>query len=77
MSRMQRKANAIDDLLYSVGNHVTVREEQDQYPTLPQIVHHASLKYCNLLDAENQHHEGNWFDGLDQDVFNFKHRLHS
>ena len=77
MSRMQRKAYAIDDLLYSVGNHVTVREEEDQYPTLPQVVHHASLKYCNLLDAENQHHEGNWFDGLDQDVFNFKHRLHS
>lgn len=28
MSRMQRKAKAIDDLLYSVGNQVAVREER-------------------------------------------------
>ena len=35
------------------------------------------MKYCKLLDAENQHHGENWSDGLDQDVFNFKHRVHS
>ena len=34
-------------------------------------------EYCKLLDAENQQHEELWFDDLDQDVFNFKHRVHS
>ena len=42
MSRMQRKAQANDDLLYSVGNQVAVREEQDQYPTLSQVGHLVS-----------------------------------
>ena len=37
--------------------------------------HHE--EYCKLLDAENQQHEELWFDDLDQDVFNFKHRVHS
>ena len=35
--------------------------------------HHE--EYCELLDAENQ--QQGWFDDLDQDVFNFKHRIHS
>ena len=29
------------------------------------------------MDSENQQHEERWFDDLDQDVFNFKHRVHS
>ena len=29
-----------------------------------------------LLNAEYQQHEGNCFDDLGQDVFNFKHSLH-
>ena len=62
-SRMQRKAKAIDDLLYSAGNQVPVRKELDQYSDLFKLV--------------TNHHEQGWFDDLDQDVFNFKHRVHS
>ena len=34
-------------------------------------------EYCGLLDTDNQQPEGNWFDDLDHDVFNFKHNVHS
>ena len=77
ISRMQRKAKAIDDLLYSAGNQVAVREELDQYSDLFKLVTNHHEEYCKLLDAENQQHEELWFDDLDQDVFSFKHRVHS
>ena len=73
MSRMQRKI--IDDLLYSAGNQVVVREELDQYSDLFKLVTTHHEEYCELLDAENQQHEEGRFD--DQDMSNFKHRVHS
>ena len=73
MSRMQRKAKAIDDLLYSAGNQVAVREELDQYSDLFKLVTNHHEEHCELLDAENQQQEKSWFDNLDQDVFNFQH----
>ena len=75
ISRIQRKAKAIDDLLYSAGNQVFVREELDQYSDLFKLVTNHHEEYCELLDAENQ--QQGCFDDLDQDVFNFKHRIHS
>ena len=77
ISRMQRKANAIDDLLYSAGNQVAVREELDQYSDLFKLVTNHHEEYCEFLDAENQQQEEGWFDDLDQDMFNFKHRIDS
>lgn len=74
---MQGKTKVIDDLLYSGGNQVAVREELDQYSDLFKLVTSHYEEYYELLDAENQQHEGDWFDGLDQDMFNFKHRVHS
>ena len=68
ISRMQRKAKAIDDLLYPAGNQVAVREEVDQYSDLFKLVTNHHEEYCKFLDAENQQHEGLWFDDLDQDV---------
>ena len=76
MSRIQRKTKAIDDLLYSAGNQVAVREELDRYSDLFKLFTNHHQECCELLDAENQQHEG-WFDNLDQDMFNFKHRVHS
>ena len=76
MSRIQRKTKAIDDLLYSAGNQVAVREELDRYSDLFKLFTNHRQECCELLDAENQQHEG-WFDNLDQDMFNFKHRVHS
>ena len=77
ISRMQKKAKTIDDLIYSAGNQFAVREELDQYSDLFKLVTNHHEEYCKLLDAENQQHEELWFDDLDQDVFNFKHRVHS
>ena len=54
MSRVQRKAKAIDDLLYSAGNQVAIREELDQYSDLFKLVPNHHEEYCELLDAENQ-----------------------
>ena len=57
ISRMQRKAKAIDDLLYSAGNQVAVREELDQYSDLFKLFNNHHEEYFKLLDAENQQHE--------------------
>ena len=37
--------------------------------------HHE--EYCELLGLEDQRNEVTWFDDLDQDVFNFKHKIQS
>ena len=37
--------------------------------------HHE--EYCELLALEDQRNEVAWFDDLNQDVFNFKHNIHS
>ena len=34
-------------------------------------------EYCELLGLEDQRNELAWFDDFDQDVFNFKHKIHS
>ena len=69
---LQRKARAINDLLYSSGNHVTVKEELQQYsdPFKLLSTHHEEY-YCELLNLDDQRNEEPWFDDLDQDVFNF------
>ena len=56
MSRMFRKAKAIDDLLYSAGNQVAIREEHDQYSvclswspiTMKNIVNYWMLRTSNM-----------------------------
>ena len=37
--------------------------------------HHE--EYCELDDADDQKDQANWFDDLDQYVFNFKHKIHN
>ena len=57
MSRKQRMAKAIDDLLYSGGNQVAVSEELDQHIDLFKLVTNRHEEYGELLDAENQQHK--------------------
>ena len=73
---LQRKARAIDDLLYSATNHVSVKEELGQYSDIFKLLS-TYEEYCELVDADDQKHQANWFDDLDQDVFNFKHKIHN
>ena len=73
---MQKKAGAIDDLLYSATNHVAVKEELGQYSDIFKLLS-TYEEYCELVDADDQKHQVNWFDDLGQDVFNFKHKIHN
>ena len=77
MTRLQRKARAIDDLLYSATNHVAVKEELGQYSDIFKLLSTYHEEYCELVDADDQKHQVNWFDDLGQDVFNFKHKIHN
>ena len=77
MTRLQRKARAIDDLLYSATNHVAVKEELGQYSDSFKLLSTYHEGYCELVDADDPKHQVNWFDDLDQDVFSFKHKIHN
>ena len=75
MARLQRKAREIDDLLYSATNHVAVKEKLGQYSDIFKLLSTYHEKYCDLIDADDQKCQVNWFDELGQDVFNFKHNI--
>ena len=77
MRRLQRKARVIDGLLYSATNHVTVKEELGQYSDIFKLLSTYHEEYCELVDADDQKDQANWFDDLDQDVFNFRHKTHN
>ena len=77
MTRLQRMARATEDLLYSANNHVAVKEELGQYSDIFKLLSTYHEEYCELVDADDQKHQVNWFDDLGQDVFNFKHKIHN
>ena len=77
MTRLQRKARAIDELLYSATNHVSVKEELGQYSDIFKLLSTYHEDYCELVDADDQKHQASWLDDLDEEVFNFKHKIHS
>ena len=77
MTRLQRKARAIGDLLYSGTNHVTVKEELGQYSEIFKLLLTYHEEYCEVVDADDQKDQANWFDDLEQDVFKFKHKIHN
>ena len=76
MTRLKRKARAIDDHLYSSSNQVTVKEELEQYSDLFKLLSTHHEEHCELLGLEDQSNEVVWFDNLNQDVFNCKHKIH-
>ena len=59
MTRLQRKARAIDDLLYSATSHVAVKEELGQYSDIFKLLLKYHEKYCKLVDADDQKHQVN------------------
>ena len=76
-AKLQRKVRAIDDLLYSSSNNVAVKEELRHYCDLFKLLSTYHEKYCELLSLKDQRNEVAWFDDYDQDVFNFKNKIHS
>ena len=77
MTKLQRKARAINDLLYSATNHVAVKKEIGQSSDIFKWLSTYHEEYCEKVDADDQKHQDNWFDNLGQDVFNFKHNIHN
>ena len=57
VARLQRKARATDDLLYSSSNHVAVKEELQQYSDLFKLLSTDHEEYCELLGLEQQRNE--------------------
>ena len=54
-----------------------MKEELGQCSDIFKLLSAYHQEYCELVDADNQKHQVNWFDDLDQDVFNFKHKTHN
>ena len=54
-----------------------MKEELGQYSDIFKLLSTYHEEYCELVDADDQKHQVNWFDDLDQDVFNFKHKIHN
>ena len=59
MTGLQRKARAIDDLLYSATNHVTVKEELGQYSDIFKLLSTYHEEYSELVNADDQKHQVN------------------
>ena len=68
VARLQGKARATNDLLYSSSNHVAVKEEFQQYSDLFKFLSTHYEEYCELVSLENQRKEVAWFDKLDQQL---------
>ena len=59
MTRLPRKARAIDDLLYSATNYVAGKEELGQYSEIFKLLSTFHEEYCELVDADDQKHQAN------------------
>ena len=77
MTRFQRKATAIDDLLYSTTYHVAVKGVLGQYSDILKMLSTYHEECCELVDADDQKDQAIWFDDLDQHVFDFKQKIHN
>ena len=62
VTRLQRKARAINDLLYSSSYYVAVKKELQQYSDLFKLLSTHHEEYCELLGLEEQRNEVAWFD---------------
>ena len=76
MAILQRKPEPIYDP-YSSSNHVPVTEELLQYSHIFKLLSIQHEEYFELIGVENQRNRAGWFDDLEQDLFTFKHNIHS
>ena len=76
-SRLLRKIGAIEDLLYSSKNKVSVEEEFAQFNDILKLVV-AAHDECKEYMEENQiNNSDEWLDEVDEIIFNFKRKVHS
>ena len=75
-SRLARKCNAVEDLLYSSKNKVAVEEEMLQINDLTKLLM-SSHDECNeLLGEKDRAKIDEWLDMVDEQIYTFKRKIH-
>ena len=76
--RMIRKSGAINDLLYSTKNSVTVEEELAQFDDLFKQLMKVHNEYLSIeVNGNEKGKQNQWFDEVDECVLSFKHKVHN
>ena len=74
-ARLARKAAAIEDLLYSSKNFITIKEKLAQYDDIFKLIIKNHEENCKILRSEEQLNEEYHFEDVDQRVFIFKYKV--
>ena len=75
-SRLIRKSDAVNDLLYSPRNVEVVREQMLQVDDLFKMVTEWHKEYNALLPVKQQDKDEDWFDEIDASMLQFKQKIH-
>ena len=76
-SRLLRKNGAIEDLFYSSKNKVAVEEELAQFNDILKLVVAAHEECKQYMEEEEINNSDEWFDEVDETIFNSKRKVHS
>ena len=74
--KMIRKFGAINNLLYSTKNSVTVEEELAKFDDLfKQLMKVHNVYLSAEVNGNEKEKQNQWFDEVDERVFSFKHKV--
>ena len=74
--RLIRKYGTTEDLLCSSTNKVAVEEEMNQFNDLLKMLIDVHQDYNQLLDADDEREDDDWFDEIDTQTCSFKRRVY-
>ena len=74
-SRLIRQAVAIEDLMYSSSNIITVKEELSQFDYIFKQLVAVQEEYRILKEEREKFADDIWFEDVDERVFAFKHKV--
>ena len=74
VSRVIRKSNEVDDLMYSFQNGITAKEELEQVNDMFKILVET---YEESESIGDQYTNELWFEDIDQKVFSFTCKVHN
>ena len=75
-SRLARKFNAVEDLLYSSKNKAAVEEEILQINDLTKLLMSLHDEYHELLGEEDRAESDQSLDMIDEQIFTYKKKIH-
>ena len=77
-SRFLRQSSAIQDLVYSAKNMITVEEEIAQFDYIFKQLLLVHQEYHSLLDEDEKPTDEEWFaEMVDKLLFTFEHQVHN